>query len=240
MPAAFSLKGVDDTRCRPVRRTGRVQESTGYVWWLHTPELSTPSHSPRHPQIHSRAGAVLTSGVDHHVMVVHPFLIVMLALSLTTAASTVPRTPAPEPIPWPAPGTWCAPPSCSPSGNAVRAFDLPEHDWLPGHRGVDLEGTPGEHVGAPATGVVTFAGPVGNRPLIVITHDDGRRTTLEPVTPLVAQGASVQRGEPVGILEAEGAHCPRCLHWGVREGDSYVDPFELLDGGPIVLLPRQP
>lgn len=121
----------------------------------------------------------------------------------------------------------------------LRAFDLPPEPWLPGHRGVDLRVVPGGRVLSPATGVVTFAGDVAGRGVVVVTHPDGRRSSLEPVTPGVAAGARVLPGSPLGTTDGAHAGAPGpALHWGVREGDRYLDPWALLPGrGPVVLLP---
>lgn len=76
---------------------------------------------------------------------------------------------------------------------------------------------------------------------MTVTHDDGRRSSLEPVRPTVPVGTRVDAGDEVGVLAgaAHGDHpAGTVLHWGVREGDRYVDPWSLLaDRGPIVLLP---
>ncbi|OLT46863.1 hypothetical protein BJF88_04450 [Cellulosimicrobium sp. CUA-896] len=130
----------------------------------------------------------------------------------------------------------------------LAPFDPPAQDWLAGHRGVDLAATPGEVVRSPAPGVVTFAGPVAGRDVLVVLHDDGLRTSVEPVTGTVGPGARVGRGTPVGTVEVvpggptsshRGGHCARtCVHWGVRRGERYLDPLGLLgDRSPIVLLP---
>ncbi len=141
---------------------------------------------------------------------------------------------------------WVAPLDRAPDALGVLApFDPPEHDWLPGHRGVDLAASPGEPVRSPAPGVVTFAGPVAGRDVLVVTHDDGLRTSLEPVTGSVERGTHVAAGAIVGAVQDPGAdgvhggHCATtCVHWGVRRGERYVDPLALLgERAPIVLLP---
>lgn len=141
---------------------------------------------------------------------------------------------------WPAPAAWCAPPSCTATADVIVSVDLPAHDWLPGHRGVDVAAMTGQTVHAPAAGEVTFAGSVGGRPLVVLRHVGGRRSTLEPVEPAVHVGDVVRRGESIGTFIDRGSHCPGCLHWGVRESESYINPLQLLHGGPIVLLPLRP
>src|SRR5207302_1477269 len=67
------------------------------------------------------------------------------------ARPRAPVAPAPPAAPryrWPLAG----------SPVVTRAFLAPPQPWLPGHRGVDLAGTPGEQVLAAGPGVVAFAG----------------------------------------------------------------------------------
>ena len=115
------------------------------------------------------------------------------------------------------------------SAEVVRGFDPPELAWGAGHRGVDLVGEVGSQVRTPADGVVTFAGMVAGRPVLVVTHGD-LRTTLEPVSASVAVGARVARGDAVGVLAAGHQPCPgeACLHWGLKRGDAYLDPLALV------------
>lgn len=130
-------------------------------------------------------------------------------------------------------------------GGALRArFDPPAQRWSAGHRGVDLEAATGTVVSAPAPGTVVFAGPVVDRHVVTVLHDDGLRSSLEPVLAVVEVGTRVAAGEALGTVEPAPAatHCsPRCLHWGVRDGELYVDPLGLVAGtGPVVLLPGPP
>ncbi|MCC2309058.1 M23 family metallopeptidase [Cellulomonas chengniuliangii] len=132
----------------------------------------------------------------------------------------------------------------APSGAAevLRPFERPTARWSPGHRGVDLATRVGGDVVAPADGVVAFAGIVVDRHVVTVTHADGRRSSLEPVTSSLAAGAQVRRGEVLGRVEDAPGHCApaTCLHWGVREGEDYIDPMSLIAGaGPVVLLPRR-
>lgn len=124
----------------------------------------------------------------------------------------------------------------------TRRFDPPPQRWLPGHRGVDLAGTPSAVVYAAGSGTVSFAGPVAGTPVVAIDHRGGLRTTYQPVTPVVAAGASVGAGDPIGLLDAGHRGCPvaACLHWGVRRGAVYLDPLALLGLGRVRLLPLPP
>lgn len=161
----------------------------------------------------------------------------------TPASAVVHALPADEAVPQPGPvdeGVFYSRPV---DGAVLRAFDPPAQRWSLGHRGVDLAASAGDEVRSPADGVVTFAGVVAGRPLVVVLHADGRRSTLEPVEPLVERGQSVLDGEALGTVPTAPTHCAPsvCLHWGVRteDDDTYLDPLALLPGGgPIVLLPR--
>ena len=124
-------------------------------------------------------------------------------------------------------------------GDVVRGFDPPDQPWLAGHRGVDILGQPGQTVVAAMDGVVSFAGMVAGRPVIAIRHDE-LTTTYEPVQPIVSAGQAVHAGQPIGSLLA-GHPCPgeACLHWGLKEGETYLDPLSLLGAGKIRLLTPQ-
>lgn len=122
----------------------------------------------------------------------------------------------------------------------IVPFDLPPTPWASGHRGVDIAAAPGRYVRAPGDGIVTFAGWVVDRGVVVVAHDGGLRSSFEPVDPVVAVGTRVRAGDRLGRVSASGWHCSDepCVHWGVRTATSYVDPLDVLDGyGPIRLLP---
>lgn len=121
----------------------------------------------------------------------------------------------------------------------LRGFDPPAARWGAGHRGVDLGAPVGQPVRSPGPGIVSFAGDVAGRGVVTVVHPDGLRSSLEPVDPTVDPGDHVEAGDPIGALSAVPGHCApsSCLHWGVRDGDTYVSPLRLLRAGPTVLLP---
>lgn len=122
----------------------------------------------------------------------------------------------------------------------LRRFEPPPTPYSAGHRGVDLEARASSLVLAAGSGMVTFAGPVAGRGVVVIAHPDGIRTEYEPVASLVVAGQAVARGQPIGRLAGRHDDWPpgRCLHWGARRGDVYLDPLLLLRPlGPVRLLP---
>jgi murein DD-endopeptidase MepM/ murein hydrolase activator NlpD len=130
------------------------------------------------------------------------------------------------------------PPAVAPHpGAVVRAFDPPDQPWLAGHRGVDLAGAPGDLVVAAAAGTIRFAGLVAGKPVVSIDHGDVI-TTYEPVEAMVAAGDQVYPGDAIGRLAAGHTPCPAaaCLHWGLKEGETYLDPLSLLAAAEVHLI----
>lgn len=128
-----------------------------------------------------------------------------------------------------------------PGSRLVRDLDLPERPWQPGHRGIDLGHPPGAVLTAPADGRVIVAQEVAGRPVVTLLHADGHRSSLDPAIATVAVGTVVAVGAPIAVVAQSVGHCAEaaCVHWGVRDGDDYVDP---LDRGPVRvrLLPTPP
>lgn len=163
--------------------------------------------------------------------------LLVLLLATTGAGS-----PAPSPAPagaghrTPAAGVW----PLQPEPRVVAGFRPPATRYGPGHRGVDLAGRPGQVVRAAVGGRVTYAGSLAGRGVVVVGHGS-TRTTYEPVRATVGLGAAVAAGDRIGRLEPHGSHCAPavCLHWGLLEGDTYLDPLTLVGAGPVRLLPLQ-
>jgi murein DD-endopeptidase MepM/ murein hydrolase activator NlpD len=157
--------------------------------------------------------------------------------SIAPAASpaSAPAAP-PTPAPRPASGVWPLTPP-----DVVTGFDPPDADWEAGHRGVDLLGAPGQQVRTALGGTVTFAGLIAGRGVVVVSHGN-LRTTYEPVLAWVRVGDVVSTGQVIGVLAPGASHCaPRtCLHWGLRAGDAYLDPLELVGADRVRLLPLGP
>ncbi|MGJ7441470.1 murein hydrolase activator EnvC family protein [Aquipuribacter sp. MA13-6] len=183
-------------------------------------------------------------------------VLVVGGTAVATAAATPAWAPPAPPVAATAPGpaTAAAPDLRRPGpghdervpplpGEPARQFEPPPHEYGPGHRGIDLPAAPGSVVVSPAHGVVTFAGPVAGRGVVVLEHVGGTLTSLEPVETLLPVGASVGVGGPVARVQDAPRHpgCPvvdGCLHWGVRVGGRYVDPWWWLGrAGPVRLLP---
>ncbi|MFP3581200.1 M23 family metallopeptidase [Arthrobacter sp. SIMBA_036] len=164
------------------------------------------------------------------MLLLKPLLSAFLAIAITAGPSS-PVHPPGEHWSWP----------LSPKPAVLRTFDPPDKPWLSGHRGVDLgQVLDGEPVTAPADGVVTFAGVVVDRSVLTIDHGNGLKSSFEPVTSNLKPGDPVSKGQLIGSTEPVSGHCGSspCLHWGVRRGDEYVNPLDLVqDMRPSILLP---
>lgn len=118
----------------------------------------------------------------------------------------------------------------------LRPFDKPEKNWLPGHRGVDLDAPIGSTVRASEDGTVAFVGVVAGTPTLSIDHADGVRTTYQPVHAVVEKGETVAAGQPIGRVGHPFDGHPG-LHWGAKRGEEYINPLSLLDVPAIRLKP---
>lgn len=150
----------------------------------------------------------------------------LLAAALTLGAPT----PA---------SAWVNPATGSPFAEAVaRPAQIPERNWMPGHRGVDLHLTPGDEVRAAGGGEVAFVGVVVGVPTVSIQHADGLRTTYQPVRTTLTVGEVVAEGASIGTLARWAKPDHEGLHWGVLVAkDTYADPLTLLDAPVIRLKP---
>ncbi|MDA0635377.1 peptidoglycan DD-metalloendopeptidase family protein [Nonomuraea sp. MCN248] len=120
----------------------------------------------------------------------------------------------------------------------LRRFSPPPAPWLAGHRGVDLAAPAAAPVLAAGPGTIGYAGSVAGRGVVTVNHPGGLRTTYLPVTPAVRPGDPVSAGDHLGDLAPTPPHClESCLHWGLREGKTYLDPLLLLSGPRVRLLP---
>ncbi len=148
---------------------------------------------------------------------------------------------APGTSPRLAPGSPASAWPLSPRPSVVAGFDPPATAYGSGHRGVDLAGTVRQSVRSAAAGRVTYAGSLAGRGVVVVSHGP-TRTTYEPVRATVRVGDLVDAGTVLGRLQASRSHCSpaTCLHWGLIEGSTYLDPLTLVDAGPVRLLPLLP
>lgn len=95
---------------------------------------------------------------------------------------------------------------------------------------------------APTDGTVAFRGVVVDRGVLVLQTATGLRTTFEPVDSELSVGTAVSRGHVIGTVAATPGHCApaTCLHWGVLDGDRYLDPLAFVGAVRVILLPLLP
>lgn len=109
-------------------------------------------------------------------------------------------------------------------GTVVDPFRPPEHDYGAGNRGLEFATRPGAVFWAAERGVVSFAGQVGGRLHVTVSHPDGLRVSYSGVATIgVARGERVRQGQPLGTSGER-------LHVGVRRGEVYLDPARIFEG----------
>jgi murein DD-endopeptidase MepM/ murein hydrolase activator NlpD len=126
--------------------------------------------------------------------------------------------------------------------DVLARFDVSAGPYGPGHRGVDLAAPAGTTILAAAGGIVTFAGPVAGRGVVVVAHGDGITTEYEPLQIVVRLGDAVAAGSPLGTVQGGHQRCQpaTCLHWGAKQRGEYIDPLSLLRRlGVVRLVPWQ-
>lgn len=162
-----------------------------------------------------------------------------MALLAALLMAAAPAAPGPAAEPASSTPSWRWP--LQPRPPVLRGFAPPPRPWLSGHRGVDLGAADdGAQVTSPADGMVSFVGTVVDRPVITIDHGNGLRSSFEPVDSTLTAGTPVLAGQSVGTLRTGHCGTVPCVHWGVRDGEVYVNPLKfVMDLRPSVLLPLE-
>lgn len=148
-----------------------------------------------------------------------PRLEVALAVTIVVVIVLVPASVV-------ATGCW-TPPVAAPVRDPFREPACP---WCPGNRGIEYATTAGQVAVVAVTGRVTFAGSVAGTVYVVVEVGDGRYVTYGRLLDVSHEvGDIVVRGRPLGRVATS-------FHFGVRQGERYVDPAPLL--GRLVARPR--
>ena len=120
-------------------------------------------------------------------------------------------------------------------GPVLRGFSVGSDAYAAGqHRGIDVALGDARAIRAPASGDVSFAGPVPTHGLTVtIATSDGYRVSLTHLGTLrVRKGATVTEGAAIADpgSSGEAEYAIPYVHLGIRVGDgeTYVDPLGLL------------
>lgn len=105
------------------------------------------------------------------------------------------------------------------------------------HSGADLRAATGTEILAANSGRIVLAKNLffsGNA--VFIDHGLGVYTTyLHLSETFVEPGEMVEQGQIIGLAGATGRVTGPHLHWGVRILDARVDPFALLELGPLAI-----
>ena len=117
-------------------------------------------------------------------------------------------------------------------GRVIDWFRRPDCGWCAGNRGLEFTTAPGVVVRSPVDGVVSFSGPVGGVPYVVIRTD--ATGTAEPVSAVIGGATGPTKGESVNAGTAIGV----AAGWlfvgfrvGPRRANLYLDPAPLLGIG---------
>jgi hypothetical protein len=164
------------------------------------------------------------ASLGNHPFVLHPFVLrpfVLIVASVLLAALGPSEPAAAAPI-----TQWVRPVG----GGVVRSFDAPRSRFGAGHLGVDLAAPAATPVRAAGPGVVSFAGSVAGALHVVVAHAGNLRTSYSFLATIaVRRGESVASGDVVGTTGGTGpGHDGTVLHFGLRSGDTYIDPMLLL------------
>lgn len=104
------------------------------------------------------------------------------------------------------------------------------------HSGIDIAGTVGDMIVAPADGVVTLAAKEpfsleGN--LLMIDHGSGLNSAFLHLSRIdVRPGQAVSRGQVIGAIGATGRATGPHLHWSVKWKDARIDPLLMTGAMP--------
>ncbi|MCU1456358.1 MAG: Peptidase [Actinomycetia bacterium] len=113
-------------------------------------------------------------------------------------------------------------------GPVVRPFVTPVSFYGAGHRGADLAAPIGTPVRAAGPGRVVFAGTVAGSQHVVVLHAGGLRTSYSYLSSVTGhEGDDIDAGGIVGLSGTDPDSPVPALHFGLRVGDTYVDPMLL-------------
>jgi murein DD-endopeptidase MepM/ murein hydrolase activator NlpD len=108
---------------------------------------------------------------------------------------------------------------------------LSGYDYTSIHRGIDIRAKTGDPIAAVDAGVVTYAGwnDWGYGNLVVIDHGTGWESVYAHLSQWNVQcGQSVNQGELIGLAGSTGRSSGPHLHFELRNGSVYVNPWSVL------------
>lgn len=117
------------------------------------------------------------------------------------------------------------------TGRLVREFGKythPKFGTVTFHKGVEIEAEQNTPVHAVLDGVVEFEGWVRGMGNVLILHHGAGFYSLHAhlFKPLIAQGANVKKGDPIGLVGDTGNSEKPSLYFEIRENGKAVDPTQ--------------
>ncbi len=113
----------------------------------------------------------------------------------------------------------------------TAAHTLSGNDFWSGHLGIDIAGMLGDGIFAADSGVVVFAGWAygGYGNMVMIDHGNGYQTLYAHMSAVnVGCGQSVYTGTYLGAVGSTGNSTGAHLHFEVRYGGGFIDPWYVL------------
>jgi murein DD-endopeptidase MepM/ murein hydrolase activator NlpD len=106
------------------------------------------------------------------------------------------------------------------------------------HSGVDVSGTEGTPIHAPAAGIVVFSGPlIASGNTVILDHGLGMYSSLVHMSKTAAVvGTRVKQGDIVGYVGATGFATGPHLHWTLTIRGNIVDPEYLMNHDPLAAI----
>lgn len=127
-------------------------------------------------------------------------------------------------------GTFCMPTEVQRISTEFGELRVTQEKGMYAHKGVDIVNFPKSVIWAPQDGIVvikdryTFSGNT-----VVIDHGWGIMSLffhLDSLSPAIAVGKSIKKGNPIGTLGKTGYANGYHLHWEIRVNNISVDPLE--------------
>jgi len=113
----------------------------------------------------------------------------------------------------------------------TSAHVLSGNDYWSGHLGIDIAAGLGDRIGAADSGVIVFAGwsTGGYGNMVMIDHGNGYQTVYGHLSSVgVHCGQSVVQGGYIGASGSTGNSTGTHLHFEIRYGGGFVNPWSLL------------
>jgi murein DD-endopeptidase MepM/ murein hydrolase activator NlpD len=131
--------------------------------------------------------------------------------------------------------------SCTPAGGVMgsgsfvwptaKQGQVSGNDFWEGHRALDMTCNQGDAIFASDSGMVIYSGPIGGGygNLVAIDHGNGWLSLYAHLSAFnVACGQNVYRGSVIGSCGSTGNSTGAHLHFEVRKGSAFVNPWQVL------------